>query len=108
MIVAFEATRVAISTCGSVTSFLTDIALFDGAPTVSNWTELARASSASPDAVGCTTLIHDIDAEGSYFLTVEGRGAGEEGAFELSVGCLDLPSAPVDDTCAHSFITCTC
>ena len=52
MIVAFEATRVAISTCGSMTSFDTDLALFDGAPTVSNWTEIARASVQSPDAVG--------------------------------------------------------
>ena len=78
MITVFEATRIAISTCGSQTSFLTDLAIFDGSP-ASNGTELARASMDAPGASGCTTLIHDLDTEGAFFVTVEGRSADEVG-----------------------------
>ena len=61
VLVAFDATRMAITTCNDVTSFDTVLYVFDGAPSHANTTLLAESDSTQ----ACGTVFFDAPAAGS-------------------------------------------
>ena len=77
LITVWAPQTISVSTCSDVTDFDTHLRLFDGRP--NNNTQIAESESGA----GCY-LIEDLLVQGTYFLTVEGRGQ-QEGVFELQV-----------------------
>ena len=97
MLIMFEATRVAISTCGQRTSFDSRVALHDGMPDKyggNTSTLVAQGDSDMP-----CVLIYDVPAASTLYLTVEGVREHEVGVFETSVLCQSLEAPPVEDSC---------
>jgi hypothetical protein len=101
-IVLFEPSYIVASTCGSETSFETELLLFSAHPTDDDATLLAE----SQDDTECTSVFFEASSPGTYYLTVGGVDAKAEGIFALSILCRDLSTPPVADLCGLQFITC--
>ena len=101
-IVLFEPSYIVASTCGSETSFETELLLFSAHPTDDDATLLAE----SQDDTECAAVFFEASSLGTYYLTVGGVDADAEGIFALSILCRDLSTPPVADLCGLQFITC--
>ena len=102
VLVAFDATRIAITTCNEMTSFDTVLMVFDGAPSHENSTLLAESDWSQV----CGSVFFDAPAAGSYYVVVTGKRDEEAGLFQLTIACEDYPSAPQDESCGLQFLTC--
>ena len=102
VVMAFDATRFAITTCNEMTSFNAVLYVYDGSPSHENSTLLAESDWSQP----CGTVFFDAPAAGSYYVAVSGRREEDSGLFQINIACEDYPSAPKDESCGLQFLTC--
>jgi hypothetical protein len=102
-IAVFEAADVVATLCSPLTSFAGSLRLYETFPSPdADFTLLARSDPVAP----CATLFFDTALVSSYWLAVDGARDGEEGIFELSVGCERLSALPQESTCAWRYLAC--
>ena len=82
------AMRLTATTCSASTSIDTALRLFDGCPSSAGSRILANQSS----TFSCSYLEFDFYEVGTFWLSVEGATADDEGAFAITITCSDAPT----------------
>ena len=85
---ATEPAQLKATTCSLKTKIQTLVRLYDRRPSAVHKTLLASET----EGYFCSLLYYDAHAAGDYWLVVEGAAASEEGAFELTLTCSEVPT----------------
>ena len=115
-----RATTVTISTCSDLTTFRPFLSVYGpgmrpygdaaGREAKDERREHGPEPYATSDGSGgeCAVVVADLPTAGAFYVVVDGAEAGEEGTFELSVLCTQLPiSKGPEDACGHQYATCS-
>ena len=109
-----RATTVTISTCSALTTFRPFLSVYGpgvrpygdayGREAKDDRRDHGPEPYATSDGSGgeCAVLSADLPTAGAFYVVVDGAEEGEEGTFELSVLCTQLPIAKEpEEACGH-------